>query len=149
MSRAPLRRHPGAAGTNQRLECLEARLDDHGLVERRRHRLLRLQAVAGDAQHGLLFRQDPSLLVVSHACSRAVNRQPYADLQTLGWRVRIVTAAELIQGALDLHTLHALSFYDALIVQAAAVSGCARLLSEDMQHGAVIAGVRIENPFRD
>ena len=45
-----------------------------------------------------MSRQDPSLLVVSHACSRAVNRQPYADLQTLGWRVRIVTAAELIQG---------------------------------------------------
>ena len=42
--------------------------------------------------------RQPSLLVVSHACSRAVNRQPYADLQTLGWRVRIVTAAELIQG---------------------------------------------------
>jgi glycosyltransferase involved in cell wall biosynthesis len=45
-----------------------------------------------------MSRQDPSLLVVSHACSRAVNRQPYADLLTLGWRVRIVTAAELIQG---------------------------------------------------
>jgi glycosyltransferase involved in cell wall biosynthesis len=41
--------------------------------------------------------RSPSLLVVSHACSRAVNRQPYADLQTLGWRVRIVTATELIQ----------------------------------------------------
>jgi glycosyltransferase involved in cell wall biosynthesis len=41
--------------------------------------------------------RSPSLLVVSHACSRAVNRQPYADLQTLGWRVRIVTAIELIQ----------------------------------------------------
>ena len=61
----------------------------------------------------------------------------------------VPASAELIAGALDLHMLHALSFYDALIVQAASVSGCARLLSEDMQHGAVIAGVRIENPFRD
>ena len=61
----------------------------------------------------------------------------------------VPASAELIAGALDLHTLHALSFYDALIVQAAAASGCARLLSEDMQHGAVISGVRIENPFRD
>jgi predicted nucleic acid-binding protein len=65
-------------------------------------------------------------------------------------RFELVPASpELIAGALDLHMLHALSFYDALIVQAAAASGCARLLSEDMQHGAVIAGVRIENPFRD
>jgi glycosyltransferase involved in cell wall biosynthesis len=38
-----------------------------------------------------------SLLVISHACSRAVNRQPYTDLQALGWSVRIVTADELIQ----------------------------------------------------
>ncbi len=54
---------------------------------------------------------------------------------------------DLIAGALDLHVLHGLSFYDALIVQAASASGCPRLLSEDLQDGAVIAGVRIENPF--
>jgi predicted nucleic acid-binding protein len=61
----------------------------------------------------------------------------------------VPASAELIAGALDLHMLHSLSFYDALVVQAAAASGCSRLLSEDMQHGAVIASVRIENPFRD
>lgn len=42
---------------------------------------------------------------------------------------------------------HKLSFWDALIVQAARQSGCAQLLSEDMATGAVIAGVRIVNPF--
>ena len=61
----------------------------------------------------------------------------------------VPTSPDLIAGALDLHVLHGLSFYDALIVQAAATSGCQRLLSEDMQHGATIAGVRIENPFRE
>ena len=55
----------------------------------------------------------------------------------------------LISGALDLHLLHSLSFYDALVVQAAIVSGCKCLLSEDMQHGATIGGVRIVNPFLD
>ncbi len=59
----------------------------------------------------------------------------------------VPTSPDLIAGALDLHVLHGLSFYDALILQAAAASGCQRLLSEDMQHGATIAGVRIENPF--
>jgi predicted nucleic acid-binding protein len=34
-----------------------------------------------------------------------------------------------------------------LIVQAALLSGCQRVLSEDMQHGATFGGVRIENPF--
>jgi predicted nucleic acid-binding protein len=59
----------------------------------------------------------------------------------------VTTSADLIAGALDLHVLRSLSFYDALIVQAAIVGGCERVLSEDMQHGAVFAGVRIENPF--
>ncbi len=53
----------------------------------------------------------------------------------------------LILDAIDLHRLHSLSFWDALIVQAAAASGCTRLLTEDLQSGRNIAGVRIENPF--
>lgn len=41
-----------------------------------------------------------------------------------------------------------LSFWDALIVQAAVEGGCKRVLTEDLEHGRVIDGVRIENPFR-
>jgi predicted nucleic acid-binding protein len=59
----------------------------------------------------------------------------------------VAASADLIAGALDLHVLRGVSFYDALIVQAAIVSGCQRVLSEDMQHGATFGGVRIENPF--
>ncbi len=54
---------------------------------------------------------------------------------------------ELIEGALAIHVLHSISFYDALILQAAIASGCSVLLTEDMQHDASIAGVRIVNPF--
>jgi predicted nucleic acid-binding protein len=54
---------------------------------------------------------------------------------------------DLIEGALALHVLHSMSFYDALIVQAAIASGCSALLTEDMQHGASIGGVKIVNPF--
>lgn len=49
--------------------------------------------------------------------------------------------------ALDLHVLHQVSFWDALILQAARQSGCVQLLTEDLQTGAVIGGVRIVNPF--
>lgn len=59
----------------------------------------------------------------------------------------VPASADLIAGALDLHVLHSLSFYDALVVQAASASGCQRLLSEHMQHGANFRGVLIENPF--
>jgi predicted nucleic acid-binding protein len=55
---------------------------------------------------------------------------------------------EHVLGAVDLASLHSLSLWDALIVRAASASGCARLLSEDLGHGLVIDGVRVENPFK-
>lgn len=60
----------------------------------------------------------------------------------------VSTTTELIAGAIDLHTLHGLAFYDALIVRAAIASGCKCVLSEDMHDGAVFDGVSIINPFR-
>jgi predicted nucleic acid-binding protein len=42
---------------------------------------------------------------------------------------------------------HALAFHDALIVAAAAESGCETLYSEDLQHGRSIGGLAIINPF--
>ena len=41
-----------------------------------------------------------------------------------------------------------ISLWDALIVEAARARDCARLLSEDMQHGRLFGSVRVENPFR-
>jgi predicted nucleic acid-binding protein len=44
---------------------------------------------------------------------------------------------------------YGLSIYDAMIVGAALLAGCDRLLSEDMQDGLVIEGVlTVVNPFR-
>jgi predicted nucleic acid-binding protein len=60
----------------------------------------------------------------------------------------IVIRPEIILGAIDLHRLHALSFWDALVIKSASVAGCGRLLSEDLNHGQVVDGVTIENPFR-
>lgn len=40
-----------------------------------------------------------------------------------------------------------LSFWDALIVEAALSAGADRLLTEDLQHGQEIEGLTIENPF--
>jgi predicted nucleic acid-binding protein len=40
-----------------------------------------------------------------------------------------------------------LGFWDALIIASAAESGATRLLSEDLNAGQIIAGVRIEDPF--
>lgn len=60
----------------------------------------------------------------------------------------VVIRPEIILGAIDLHRLHSLSFWDALVIKSAGTAGCRRLLSEDLNHGQTIDGVTIENPFR-
>lgn len=52
-----------------------------------------------------------------------------------------------VLAAIDLHRLHSFSFWDALVIRCAQQSGSRVLLSEDMQHGQVVDGVRIVNPF--
>ncbi len=59
----------------------------------------------------------------------------------------VAVAVSDILAAIDLHRLHALSFWDALILRAAKQAGCSVLFSEDMQHAREIDGVRIVNPF--
>ena len=54
---------------------------------------------------------------------------------------------ELILAAIDLHRLHKLSFWDALIVRSARAAGCRVVFSEDMKHGQDYEDVLIKNPF--
>jgi predicted nucleic acid-binding protein len=55
--------------------------------------------------------------------------------------------APLVLAAVDTSRLVQLSLWDALIIEAASRAGCERVLSEDLDAGQVIHGVRIENPF--
>jgi predicted nucleic acid-binding protein len=61
--------------------------------------------------------------------------------------VRIDTV--LVRAAIDTSQRAQLSYWDALIVEAAASAGCARILTEDLADGTSIRGVRIEDPFGD
>lgn len=49
--------------------------------------------------------------------------------------------------AFDIEASYRFSFWDSLIVAAALQQDCERLYSEDMQHGMVIEGLTIINPF--
>jgi len=53
-----------------------------------------------------------------------------------------------ILAAIDLHRLHSLSFWDALVIRSAKQSGCTVLFSEDMQHTRDLDGLQIVNPFK-
>lgn len=52
-----------------------------------------------------------------------------------------------VLAAIDLHRLHQVSFWDALIIRSAQQARCAKLYSEDLQHGRRFDGVEIVNPF--
>jgi predicted nucleic acid-binding protein len=64
----------------------------------------------------------------------------------LRWEV-VVNDGEVIERAIDLHERHKVSFWDAMIIEAAARGGAKVLLSEDLAHGRTVAGVKIQNPF--
>lgn len=53
----------------------------------------------------------------------------------------------LVLSAVDTSRTARVSLWDALIIEAASRAGCERVLSEDLNAGQVIRGVRIENPF--
>jgi predicted nucleic acid-binding protein len=55
--------------------------------------------------------------------------------------------AETNRLAVSISGRYAYRIYDSLIVAAAIEAGCTTLYTEDLQHGQVIEGLRIENPF--
>ena len=58
------------------------------------------------------------------------------------------TTVGLLEQGLDLVQRHKFSFWDGMIVAAALAQGCDTLYTEDMQHGRIIEGMRIVDPFR-
>ena len=77
-----------------------------------------------------------------------MRRQEARDIVALysTWTV-IQVDAPMILDATVLEERAQLSFWDALIVESARRSGAVRLLTEDLQDGRRLAGLRIENPF--
>lgn len=69
-------------------------------------------------------------------------------LKTLNVFDVVQVSPALIQEAIDCSILNQLSFWDSLILAAAASAGCSTLLSEDLNDGQTVLGVTIRNPYR-
>lgn len=65
----------------------------------------------------------------------------------LRFPVQDVTVS-VLSSALDIKSVHRLSYWDAAIVAAAQALGCREVLSEDMAHGRQVESILILNPFR-
>lgn len=69
-------------------------------------------------------------------------------LRILLWPACEVLPSEALhQQALSLHLATQYRYYDCLILAAAIASGATTLYSEDLQHGRIVGGVDIINPF--
>ena len=77
---------------------------------------------------------------------QAEAKQVLADYLT--WEV-VVNDGESILGALELEERYKISFWDAMIVQAANAAGVERLYSEDLNHGQRYGSVVAVNPFAE
>jgi predicted nucleic acid-binding protein len=94
-----------------------------------------------------------SFQVLGEFYVNAVRKQPAARDEVraevrdlLAWNPVIANAVLLEQGW-KIQDRFQFSYWDALIVAAAKVSGCHYLLTEDMQSGQKLDGIEVVNPF--
>ncbi|MEE9445195.1 MAG: PIN domain-containing protein [Cocleimonas sp.] len=70
-----------------------------------------------------------------------------SDLNALEAWNPITVDKKVIDNAWKIQDRYQFSWWDSLILSAAQVQGCEVLLSEDLQDGQVVGGVRVVNPF--
>jgi len=121
--------------------------DQDSPVERRRSR----EVIAALAQSGTGVISTQVLQEFYVTVTRKLGVAPLAAkrvLQTFKIFEIVQASPDLIERAIDCSVLNTISFWDALIVAAAASSGCAIVYSEDLNPDQTIQGVRVENPLR-
>ncbi|MCU7846645.1 MAG: PIN domain-containing protein [Candidatus Thiodiazotropha sp. (ex Lucinoma kastoroae)] len=64
----------------------------------------------------------------------------------LAWQVEVIKPDHMLWAS-EIQERHKISFWDAMIVVAAIQSGALKILTEDLNHGQLIEGVLVENPF--
>jgi predicted nucleic acid-binding protein len=55
--------------------------------------------------------------------------------------------SEIIERGIDISIISQISFWDALLIAAAEYSKCIEIITEDLNDGQIINGIRIRNPF--
>jgi predicted nucleic acid-binding protein len=122
-------------------------VDDADPVKRDRARELLAEAASGElvlstqvlSEFYAVVTRKLAVPMTEAAAAEAVNQLALLPL--------VETDAALVKSGIAASRQAHLSFWDGMIVAAAVVAGCTRLLTEDLNDGALIQTVRIENPF--
>ncbi len=81
---------------------------------------------------------------IAHPLARSTAREIIRNYAV--WHVVAPGPVEVAEAS-ALEERHQLSFWDAMILVAAREGGATVLSTDDLSHGQVIEGIRIENPF--
>ena len=73
--------------------------------------------------------------------------RPPDEFSELSQYDTVLIDASLVRAAIETSQQSQISYWDALIVEAAAAAGCSALFTEDLAAGSVIRGVEVVNPF--
>ncbi len=88
-------------------------------------------------------------VTVTRKLARPLKPEAALDaVNKFGALATVMIDVPLILAAIRRSQRDAMSFWDSLIIDTALKAGAQRLWSEDLQHGRLINGMRIENPFR-
>ncbi|MFH1287084.1 MAG: PIN domain-containing protein [bacterium] len=81
---------------------------------------------------------------ISSPLDKKIAKEIVRDL--MEWDV-VINDKESILDSIDIHSKYKYSFWDSMIIQAAARGGAKILFSEDMSDSRIVNGVKIINPF--
>ncbi|HKW99586.1 MAG TPA: PIN domain-containing protein [Bryobacteraceae bacterium] len=86
-------------------------------------------------------------VTVTRKATRISTREAKELVRQLAELPVVTIESDHILAAIELHSRYQISFWDALIIVAAKAARASVVLSEDLGHGQVYDGVRVENPF--
>lgn len=106
-----------------------------------------LKSLTND-MHGVISTQVMQEFYVATTAKLGADPLLIKDILHSLKQFEIVTiSSEIIYDAVDCSILNQISFWDSLIVVAAESACCEKVWTEDLNHGQMIRGVKIENPI--
>ena len=115
----------------------------------RAKQILELDGVGGDLVLSTQVLQEFYVTVTRKLETPVAPREALELTRLLSALYVVQTDTQMILDAIVFSQRHVISLWDGLILQAALQAGCKRLLTEDLQDGWTVQGLRIENPFRE
>lgn len=115
--------------------------------QRRARELLRGHTSAGETLISTQVLQEFYVATTSKLRVPLATEDARVAVRELAALPTVLIDAETILAAVDAQREHRISFWDALIVEAALRGGASVLLSEDLHPGATFGGLRVANPF--